>query len=269
MAFDIKPEQFLTSGDVFLNLLKEALTGARTGLARGQELELQKLKNLTTASKALMSARMSKADPYINGRPATDEELLKMLLTGVPPTGLEWKPRPEKTPVSYQTKLGAMETYLGSLERATNWEEQKKTPYTYKNVYGIEIETTLEKNPKQNKRQFLNWVGSQIQKDIYSKTDPLAIKIRKKAERVWDKIVEAQKREAEKTDIYKKWQKTKKPKYLEGLLNEYPALREVLKSKQELEKRIGEKQRRLKEETEKRLKSKAGITGTGWREEIK
>jgi len=42
-----------------------------------------------------------------------------------------------------------------------------------------------------------------------------------------------------------------------------------LKSKQELEKRIGEKQRRLKEETEKRLKSKAGITGTGWREEIK
>ncbi|MCD6450688.1 MAG: hypothetical protein J7L34_09325, partial [Thermotogaceae bacterium] len=100
MAFDIKPEQFLTSGDVFLNLLKEALTGARTGLARGQELELQKLKDLTTASKALMSARMSKADPYIvedgRERPATDRELMAMLLTGIAPKNLKWKPRPKK-----------------------------------------------------------------------------------------------------------------------------------------------------------------------------
>lgn len=236
MAIKIPENYFATSGDVLLNLLKGIQQAGQQGLLSKLSQQDKEAAQALALQSNLVKMRYAKEEPYIkeNGklRPLEQKELLGLSL-GVEPANLVWKPREkaEKLPVSYQRKFGAMDTYLGSLKRATNWNTIKSVPYRFKPIYGAEIKTTLGTAPIKNKNEFLNWVGTRIERNIYSKDDPYAIKFRQEAEKVWDKIVDAQWKEAIKTREYKKWRQAKpkkKARYLNILLDQYPAIKERL-----------------------------------------
>ena len=88
------------TGGATLDLLKQIQAAAQSGISVGMEKKEQHLGNFLKASQDIFTTRYSKEEPMIdeNGkkRPLNDKELLGSAL-GIPPKGLVWEKREEKS----------------------------------------------------------------------------------------------------------------------------------------------------------------------------